>query len=87
MIGIDASGFGSREETHAALRAALGSENYIGSNLDALHDCLTSVCEPVTIRIFNWSAAARRLGEYADRLWRVLDDSVGENPMLTVIIE
>ena len=70
MITIDANEFVTKHEMHAALRAALGEENYYGSNLDALHDKLTSICEPTTIVIKNWSFAARRLGEYAYGLLR-----------------
>ncbi|MBR5714742.1 MAG: barstar family protein [Clostridia bacterium] len=87
MITIDANEFVTKHEMHAALRAALGEENYCGSNLDALHDKLTSICEPTTIVIKNWSFAARRLGEYADGLWHVLDDSADENPNIKVVIE
>ena len=87
MLTVDAREFITKHEAHCALRAALGEENYWGSNLDALHDCLTSVLEPTTLVIKNWSSAVRHLGEYADRLWHVLDDSAGENPNITIIIE
>lgn len=86
-LSVNAREFGSRLEMHAALRNALGGENYWGSNLDALHDCLTSVSEPTVLRIVNWSYAARHLGEYADRLWHVLSDSTDENPNLNITIE
>ena len=86
-IIIDAKYFTSRHEAHSTLRAALGEENYWGSNLDALHDCLTCIFVPTEIVIKNWSYAARRLGEYADRLWHVFDDSCAENPFITVVIE
>ncbi|MCR5807975.1 MAG: barstar family protein [Clostridiales bacterium] len=84
---VDAFDFVSKQETHAVLRNALGEENYRGSNLDALHDCLTMIFEPTTLVISHWGYAERRLGEYADRLWHVLDDSSEENPFLTIILE
>lgn len=87
LLNVDARDFTSRTAMHAAMRAALGGENYIGSNLDALHDCLTSICEKTTLRIFNWSAAVHRLGRYSDTLWRVLYDSQKENELLDIIIE
>lgn len=86
-LTVDAKGFDSKLELHNSFRAVLGRENYWGNNLDSLHDCLTMVFEPTTIVVKNWSCAARRLGDYADRLWHVLDDSVGENPNLRVEIE
>lgn len=84
---VDAKEFTTRLDAHRALRRALGGENYWGSNLDALHDCLTCIFEPTTLVIRNWSFAARRLGEYADRLWHVFDDSCAENPFISVVIE
>ncbi|MBR4659404.1 MAG: barstar family protein [Clostridia bacterium] len=86
-IQIDGKAFFSRQDTHRALRNALGKDNYQGSNLDALHDCLTCIFTPTEIVIKNWSYAARYLGEYADMLWHVLDDSTAENPNITVVIE
>lgn len=87
MLTVDARGFVSKHETHVLLRSVLGEENYWGSNLDALHDCLTMIFEPTTLVIKNWSAAVKNLGDYADRLWHVLDDSAEENPFLNVVIE
>ncbi|MCR5611731.1 MAG: barstar family protein [Clostridiales bacterium] len=84
---VNAKDFTSKDEMHAAMRAVLGEENYFGSNLDALHDCLSSISEPTELRIVNWSFAARHLGEYADRLWRVLSDSTDEDPNLNITIE
>ncbi len=86
-LSVNANEFVSKHEMHAALRAVLGEENYWGSNLDALHDCLTSIGEPTTLVITNWASAVSRLGDYANRLWHVLDDSVEENPNLNVVIE
>ncbi|MBO4383980.1 MAG: barstar family protein [Clostridia bacterium] len=86
-LRVNAEEFSSRRGTHAALRNVLGEENYFGSNLDALYDCLTSVSEPTELRINNWSYALKHLGGYADRLWHVLSDSTDENPNLTIIIE
>ena len=87
ILSVDAREFVSKHEMHAALRAVLGEENYWGSNLDALHDCLTCIFEPTELHIRNWSAAMQILGDYANRLWTVLDDSSEENPLLTIVIE
>lgn len=87
MLTVDAKNFASKPELHLALKAVLGEENYFGSNLDALHDCLTSICEPTVLRIINWSYAAKALGGYANILWRVLYDSSEENQKINIIIE
>ncbi len=68
------------------LSEELALPEWFGRNLDALYDCLTMIFEPTTLVIRNWSSAARRLGEYADRLWHVLDDASTENPFLSVEI-
>lgn len=87
MLTVDAKNFVTKLDTHNCLRAVLGEDNYIGSNLDALHDRLTMIFEPTTLVIKNWSFASKHLGAYADRLWHVLSDSTEENPNLTVVIE
>ena len=86
-LTVDAALFTSKRDTHAALRAVLGGENYYGSNLDALHDCLTSVSEPVSLRIIHWSRAVKNLGAYADALWHTLDDSADENRFVIITLE
>lgn len=86
-ITVDAREFVSKHETHAALRSVLGEENYWGSNLDALYDCLTSKAEPTKLTIINWSFAMTHLRGYADRLWHVLYDASEENHRLSITIE
>lgn len=84
---VNARDFVTREAMHEAMRKALEEENYWGSNLDALHDCLTSIFEPTELRVINWSYAATQLRGYSDGLWRVLSDSSDENSNLAIIIE
>jgi RNAse (barnase) inhibitor barstar len=84
---VDAERFGSKLEMHAAFREVLGEENYWGSNLDALHDRLTMVFEPTTLRIIHWTSAVQNLGRYSDLLWLVLDDAQRESDNLKIIIE
>ena len=42
-ITVDASLFIDKQTTHESLKKAIKSENYIGNNLDALHDALTGI--------------------------------------------
>lgn len=86
-ILIDASYFTDIKETHAALKAAIGSDEYIGSNLDALHDVLTSIGKKTKITVKNYRAAEENLGEYAEKLALVLAVSASTNPMLTVVFD
>ncbi|MBO4868857.1 MAG: barstar family protein [Clostridia bacterium] len=86
-IEVDASLFTDRKAVHDALRAAIGSEDYIGSNLDALNDVLTSIGRKTRIKIRHFCAARDNLGEYAETLAYVLASAACSNPYLTVIFE
>ena len=86
-IYVDASAFTDVKAAHAALKAAIGSDEYIGSNLDALHDVLTSIGRRTRITVSNYRAAEENLGEYAEKLALVLAVSASQNPVLTVVFE
>ena len=58
--------------------------HYIGHNLDALHDQLTSLSSPTELTVQNWAAAEKSLGRYANALKRMLNDAEAENPLLTI---
>ncbi len=86
-ILIDASSFMDVKETHAAIKAAIGSEDYVGSNLDALHDVLTGIGRRTRITVVNYRKAEEYLGEYAEKLAFVLAVSASSNPFLSVVFE
>ena len=75
----------SAADVHRALADGLRFPAWYGGNLDALHDCLTSLSAPVELEIRGSGALAYSLGCYTARLRRVLRDCAEENPMLTVI--
>ena len=86
-IYVDASSFTDIKAAHAALRTAIGSDDYTGSNLDALYDVLTSIGKKTRITVTNYKAAEENLGEYAEKLALVLAVSASQNPVLTVVFE
>ena len=86
-ITVDASRFTDKKATHAALREAIGSEDYIGSNLDALEDVLTSIGKKTRITLKNFNKAEEQIGDYAESLALVLASSAAANPNLTVVFE
>lgn len=86
-IYVDASAFTDAKAAHAALKDAIGSEDYIGSNLDALHDVLSGIGRRTRITVTNYRTAEENLGEYAEKLALVLAVSASENPCLTVVFE
>lgn len=83
-VTLDCRGFLPRSALHKAFADALSFPDHYGNNLDALHDCLTSLPEETDLTLLNWSAAKGELGRYAAALKRVLDDSAQENPLLHI---
>ena len=86
-ITIDCRGFVPRSDLHRAFADALSFPDHYGSNLDALHDCLTDIAEPTRIRLLNWAAAEESLGSYGRSARRAILAAAAENPGLTVIFD
>lgn len=76
---LDGSAIDSKEALHDALVYALSLPDWYGRNLDALHDCLGDVRESTEILLLHADALERRLGDYALRFERVLNDAAEEN--------
>ena len=83
-ITLDCRGFVPRSEVHRVFAEALAFPDHYGNNLDALHDCLTSLPEETKLTLLHWEATQEGLGRYALGLKRVLTDSEEENPMLHI---
>ena len=56
-------------------------------NLDALHDCLTDLSDPVHLTVLHAQALEDALGAYCRSFQRVLSDSAQENEHLTLTWE
>ena len=83
-VELTTRGVYAPEDVHRILAEALSFPSYYGRNLDALHDCLTDITDPVTILLDP--ALCGILGDYYPRLNRVLQDCVLENPALSLLI-
>ena len=79
---IDGNAVTSMEEIHKSLAEQLGFPEWYGSNLDALHDCLTDLHEETDVSIVHSEALLETLGPAYVRLSRVLSDAADENPYL-----
>lgn len=77
----------SRETAHAHIKQQLDLPEFYGNNLDALHDCLTSIATPMHIVVSHGEAMKEALGSYGEILLRVLSDVAEENECVTVTIE
>ena len=86
-IEVDASSFTDKKALHAAMRAAIGSDDYVGSNLDAMNDVLTSICRKTRITVKNFAKAEEQLGDYASAFAAALASAASSNPYLTVVFD
>lgn len=84
---LDGGSVGSREILHRTLAAGLRFPDWYGGNLDALHDCLTDMTEPVELVIRDSSALNAALGGYAAAFRQVLADCATENDLFSVVWE
>ena len=78
LNGADVMG---REDLHRKLAEGLDFPEWYGGNLDALYDCLTDL-EETTIRITDRGELEITLGDYVNKVFRVLRDAAAENTRL-----
>lgn len=81
-ITIDCGQVDSPREFHHALAEALALPAWYGYNLDALHDCLTSLPGEISLTLLHFET----MGKWAIGFHRVLTDCEEENPHFHVTI-
>lgn len=81
-ITIDCNRIEAPRQLHTAFAEALEFPAWYGNNLDALHDCLTSLTEETEIILTDFSS----LPGFANGFRRVLLDSAEENTKLNVTL-
>ena len=79
-ITINCATVASMAEIHEILARELNFPQWYGRNLDALHDCLTSLCEETRIIFIHFPTLPFR----SAGLLNVLHDSESENEKLEV---
>ena len=84
---LDVSACESVEDLHRALAEGLHFPAWYGGNLDALHDCLTDLSDPVHLTVLHAQALEDALGAYCRSFQRVLSDSGQENEHFTLTWE
>ena len=79
-IVVNCAEIGTLAQMHDTLARALNFPEWYGKNLDALHDCLTAICEETQITFLHFSS----LPFPSAGLLRVLRDSENENEKLEI---
>ena len=86
-IVIDGSLITTKEEFYDFMRLSLGSNLLIGSNLDALHDALTTVSYSTEFVVESRSMLEHNLGAFWDKVCEVFNDSLDENYNISLSFE
>ena len=81
---IDCNQIRTKEDLHRIFRETLGFPEHYGSNLDALHDCLTDISGKV--RLLDWETAEIRLGTYGQKAKKVIVSAALHNTNLDLFI-
>lgn len=74
----------SKEATHTYLAMKLDFPNYYGKNLDALWDILSTVSEPLRIKLLNEEKLKVYLGDYGQSLLDVLNEAAEFNEKIII---
>ena len=85
ILNIDGNSIKNRDDLHRAFSEALIFPDCYGNNLDALHDCLTSLFEETEICISNRDMLKENLGDYAMKFEKCIEESSEENPRIKVV--
>lgn len=86
-IVIDGSLITTKEEFFDFMRLSLGSDILIGSNLDALHDALTTVSYSAEFIVEGRDLLEHNLGSFWDKVCEVFNDSLDENYNISLSFE
>ena len=74
-ITLDCTAIQTRRQMHEALANALDFSEWYGNNLDALHDCLTSITAETKLTLANFVS----MGTLGAGFQHVLLDAAQEN--------
>lgn len=83
LNGLDIN---SKEDIFKTLKEQIDSEEFIGNNLDALYDVLSTTYKSMVIVIKNFNMIVDKLGDYANDLKELLTDVVSENDNVKCLI-
>ena len=86
-VFLDGAEIDSTVDLHRIFAEALDFPEYYGKNLDALHDALTDIREPVTVVVVNTAALEENLGRRKKGFLRLMEDLAEEKPGFRFLYE
>ena len=81
---IDCTKIHTKEDLHRIFQETLSFPAWYGSNLDALHDCLTEISGKV--RLLDWENAENRLGSYGKKAKKAIAAAALHNTKLDLYL-
>ena len=81
---IDCTKIHTKEDLHRIFQETLSFPAWYGSNLDALHDCLTEISGKV--RLLDWETAENRLGSYGKKAKKAIAAAALHNTELDLYL-
>ncbi|HLS54359.1 MAG TPA: barstar family protein [Tissierellaceae bacterium] len=87
LIVLNGRRIHSKEEFHKEIKDKFDFPSYYGANLDALWDMLTTINHHTTIRLINHKLLVEKLGPYGEKILDLLQDLVGENKKINLILD
>ena len=85
-VVIYGSDFENIKQVHEFLAEELDFPDYYGANLDALHDVLTEMDQPVRIEIHMEDMENPDLLQALERMTDVIADATGENEAIELTV-
>ena len=86
-IILDGRKMNNQETVHEYLKLKLDSPEYIGNNLDALWDVLSTYDRIVTIKIIYADYLIKNLNEYGENILKMFLEAAEDMNNITVEIE
>ena len=76
---LDGKYMKNKKLVHLYIKFQLESNQYFGSNLDALWDVLSTYSEPIKIGLINKDKLIENMGDYGESIIKVFQDAEEEN--------
>lgn len=86
-IILDGRKMNNQEMVHEYLRLKLRSTEYLGNNLDALWDILSSYDQDVEIKLVHGDYLIQNLNEYGEKILKLFLEAANQNDKITVEVE